>query len=671
MKKSIFYLMCATVLLGLGACGEDIAAPGTDNPVPSVPVPDAEGMVAVYLNANDGGYKDGVPEATRANGGEAIRFTHDLGDGFIMESELVPSPATRAGEEPLVDGVMVIAVTYDNSQAPANADVGYPVLGYELTSVQSGKLLIHLKETGTSNLVLVSENGTSASDLLKYVTGATNTTTGKYHELATTFPSSIIPVSYLAGDGNQTGLPTDVLISKLEGVTASSFEGDNPPAIGFLHLFSELTWEVEVSSIYTDIQVSQQLHDLSVGLYPRHGTANDPAVGLYIGRLSTATFDGTTLPSVFVSSGAGTWSTASPAGTATNPNILFYREGTTGVGLEYTSTVRFVPVPSTLDGGAADYASGFYINSMVFHFPSKYDDLTTANRTMPIYTGASGAQSLSFRTGYTYTIKSKIAKRPVEFAISNIYWDSVNQRLTFDTTETNPATNWAKQGVLFKWGSLVGISPAQQPLNSNDWSDEVTVYVPPVNSASWYAGRADGASYHTGNNSYTDIPCMVPNVIDEYFLTDPANNTPATYAAYQGDICQYLGQIGAAAQGYRIPTIREFALGRMWKSVTGTNSEDNGAGTEDGQASLALYEYVTNGTNSLPSSGRRLDGTNIIGKLDDVGNRRAYYWAADARTVGFGTAIVASELTDASSLDASGMAPSWAFPIRCVKTLTE
>ncbi|MDR0940193.1 MAG: hypothetical protein LBN29_12775 [Mediterranea sp.] len=668
MKKSIFYLMCATALLGLGACGEDIAAPGMDNP--TLPTPDADGMVAVYLNASDGGYKDGAPEATRANGGEMVRFTHDLGDGFVMESELVPSPTTRVGEEPLADGVMVLVVAYDKSGTQANG--GYPVLGYWLASVEDGKMLIRLNETETYNLALISENGTSASDLLKYVTGATATTTETFHELATTFTSQI-SLWYLT-DGNKTGLAPDVLVSQLEGVTAASLsDPDVPTTIKFLHLFPVLTWELTAADPYGLLET---IGDFSVGLYPRHGTTGDPGTWMQIGALSASTFDGSAIPNnIFMMGGsnAGTWSAASPAGTEPLPNILFERTDQVSGILTYTSDpTRFVFAPSSIGGGpsATPNPSGFYINSMEFITPA-YGTLAISDKKLPIYTGTSGSESLAFRLGYSYTIKSKLSKRPIEFAASNIYWDG--GKLTFDEEETSGSTNWAKQGVFFKWGSLVGISPAQ--VNGSDaWSGDVTVYVPQYNSgtgSSWYDGPSSGAPYNL-TGAWEDIPYFTPPATTTD-LNDASYNTTDMYNAYTGDICQYLGLIGAAPSGYRMPTHQDFAeLGRPWRLVGSDSSTDTSIGVADGTANLASKAYLANSTRSLPASGQRYGNAAFLGTIQSVGTyTSSRYWESKAATLTQANIMRINKLTDTPPISGNVIEVAYALPIRCVKTLTE
>jgi hypothetical protein len=143
------------------------------------------------------------------------------------------------------------------------------------------------------------------------------------------------------------------------------------------------------------------------------------------------------------------------------------------------------------------------------------------------------------------------------FAGSNIYWDAVNERLTFDDVDV--ITHEQYQGLYFKWGSLVGISPAEE-------GGHVAVYIPDgVNGA--YVQS-------TAQDVFSGVWTNVLTCSDRNFNTEPIdgvtalrtsgfvtslNAKPANLAAYQGDICAYLsGRPGIPAGYWRLPTSAEF-----------------------------------------------------------------------------------------------------------------
>jgi hypothetical protein len=172
---------------------------------------------------------------------------------------------------------------------------------------------------------------------------------------------------------------------------------------------------------------------------------------------------------------------------------------------------------------------------------------------------------------YVLTVRFKAAK----FANSNIYWNG--SRLTFDpyvalddATYASKKTQQQKQGVVFKWGSLIGFSaPGKAGLHEYPWSSDSTIYVPNspasplTNHSSWYrtTPAASGLSLW-GGTSYSHIPYVQDAGLSPYGRTNnylnALINSASHISAYTGDICHYLNE------NYRMPVNNEFGTNAAW-----------------------------------------------------------------------------------------------------------
>ncbi len=291
-----------------------------------------------------------------------------------------------------------------------------------------------------------------------------------------------------------------------------------------------------------------------------------------------------------------------------------------------------------------------------------------------IYLGANNTSNFNMKRNwsYTYTITLKanesdtrITYKPVVLAGSNIYWDGT--KLTFDT-ETTTANN-KKQGVFFRWGSLIGISP-----NGNSYGSSVLLYIPSYvsgGSSSW-TGTTTGSSM-----AWADIPYMDSGSSTDQantFLNDAVQNTDDYYKAYKGDICQYLSKTGAVSGSWRMPTVKEFNTTNI---ATGTNAGWGITGTtswakfgsfavESGnvQGTTPLSSggtYTYNGVStSFPASGCRNFSN---GPLLAVG-QSGYYWSSSTYSGSLGYYLV---------FGSSGVYPAiyhfrqYGYPVRCVQ----
>jgi hypothetical protein len=249
---------------------------------------------------------------------------------------------------------------------------------------------------------------------------------------------------------------------------------------------------------------------------------------------------------------------------------------------------------------------------------------------------------------YTLTFKIKTPK----FAASNLYWDNTTQKLTFAGYSDTPSTVVENkyQGVFFKFGSLIGISPMDY------WNQSSTLlYVPPTGAwtSSWYITSANG--------SLSSLPAGITGTIKNHTTTETVW-TGTDYAAipyasaglplsfprsghyvtdlpldslaeFKGDICKYLDPL------YRLPTSYEFTTFENymywddgnywygWKRVDGTWTYGSiVSDKEDG-----TYSGITTGgvfgptENFFPASGYR---TNSGGGMTEgwIGA----YWSSSA-----------------------------------------
>jgi hypothetical protein len=160
------------------------------------------------------------------------------------------------------------------------------------------------------------------------------------------------------------------------------------------------------------------------------------------------------------------------------------------------------------------------------------------------------------------------------WAGSNIYWDADNSRLTFAAQGTTDKQYY--QGVFFRWGSLVGISPGLTNGSSTfaagtngNLATGTPIYVPPVPGGpiTWEktnltsAQSASYSSFSYFSTHYTPYPNNFDYI--PYVNTDDGSlgSTAPTYnpGAFKGDICRYLtGQSGIPDGAWVMPTLADF-----------------------------------------------------------------------------------------------------------------
>jgi hypothetical protein len=263
------------------------------------------------------------------------------------------------------------------------------------------------------------------------------------------------------------------------------------------------------------------------------------------------------------------------------------------------------------------------------------------------------AQTLLANTNYRVVLDV----RENRWAHSNIYWDDALNSgaggLTFDKKRTNPS-HADYQGVFFKWGSLVGISPVGDNTNAG-------LFIPDnIASRTWDATKnLSSTNTPWGSAGLNDVPSLigpgVGTVLDTenhlYNLSDDE-----TYATFTGDICKYLG-----GDDWRLPTrgvdlvyfaSTEFISGLPFE--TGNNPNDvSGQGSIGSAAGLTYTAY---GSVFFPASGYQHGNVGSDG-LYYVGNRA--YTADQYPAFTF----------DQSSISWNDFGPSMALSVRCIKKL--
>jgi hypothetical protein len=384
------------------------------------------------------------------------------------------------------------------------------------------------------------------------------------------------------------------------------------------------------------------------------------------------------------------------------------------------------PLTGALTKGAAE--------EQTITFPSFSASTTVTSNACMVYTGGESTTSIKITSatiggttgsipapvsfnkqlepGKSYTLR--VSFKNLKWAMSNIYWVSTGSNvgyLTFDTTDKG---HQGYQGVFFKFGSLVGISPAQTGSTpTNAFSNATPVYIPnyvpgsattstwsapttsPYTAAGWpaiVAGTAEDAAinipYMDGRAAFA--PPTNDNTSD-ITVIHSNQNTDAMYSAKRGDICQYLGKTQTALRGYRLPMQSEWGTSSSqwnatnptttpvsggWVTTDGSYLHNNATGngkpdgtadfrTASGNAANMVFKSAKNllmGNIIIPPSGtRNYDNNN--GDVAHVG-LHAFYWCGSAKNNLVGSIF---HYSSNGPYIPYGMNRNVALPIRCVK----
>ncbi|MGL4781282.1 MAG: hypothetical protein ACRCXN_10675, partial [Bacteroidales bacterium] len=220
--------------------------------------------------------------------------------------------------------------------------------------------------------------------------------------------------------------------------------------------------------------------------------------------------------------------------------------------------------------------------------------------------------------------------RELIFADSNIYWDGKQLTFDYDPDNSSPATV-TKQGVFFKFGSLIGVGP-------------------------------DGTVLSDPSMLISEIPCL--SVIsstnkgeEEYSLAlhhDPSKKV--------GDICKYLTDKGFVPKGdWRVPTAAEYRLLSRdrkeitpWERLTKVQA--------DGQTLINWGVLYLNKT-LLSPSGYIYPGNTVASGMGSWG----YYWTSTASGTTTSPYICRIQISYPVQSNTEGINQQTLLPIRCVK----
>jgi hypothetical protein len=375
-------------------------------------------------------------------------------------------------------------------------------------------------------------------------------------------------------------------------------------------------------------------------------------------------------------------------------------DGTLSKGADITHTVTFpdnFPTTDITSNGTHMIYPGVQVNiaSMTVEVVNDLDS--------PFYLSDLSMKFDNLTGGKNYVLEM-IVKDP-RFAYSNIYWVSTGTDTGYLTFDTQDNGHQGYQGVFFRWGSLVGISPARTN-GSGLYSTATPVYIPTyvaggtstwnVRSgatnpySTWTVVRADVAA------PATDIPYLdgsynvEPYGIDNTYVMDTERNTTAMYDSLRGDICQYLGKTDSTLNGYRLPKGDEFVGGNQaWNTTTPTADgwiKGDGsfvstltAGYADGRADLLATQLGTGYDPAQPTNGAGVKlGAAInqelgvvfpaagvrTGTLTNVGVY-GYNWSCSAISTTNAWGLLFNGTTVGSQ--SNGITRGTAMPVRCIR----
>jgi hypothetical protein len=269
------------------------------------------------------------------------------------------------------------------------------------------------------------------------------------------------------------------------------------------------------------------------------------------------------------------------------------------------------------------------------------------------------------KPGVSYTLRAKI--KQTNWARSNVYWDTRQDIITFDIGKiVHDSLPHYKQGLFFKWGSLIGIAPGLDNHSPDFNPNTRTIYVPLNHGWITSTVYAEFTKNHFLGREWKDIPFVNDNSVSSdrtnrhlYGITE--------FAAYKGDICKYIsGQHGVPAGNWRMPTSKDFGddLNTSWRDNKEWFAEApvNPApmrSAEDGQDKIETGCHFHD--IYFPASGYR-DATN--GRLTALGAEHLYWTgsACDKPAEAYCVHHTQSLVQPAATFNRSA-----ALPVRCIR----
>jgi hypothetical protein len=200
----------------------------------------------------------------------------------------------------------------------------------------------------------------------------------------------------------------------------------------------------------------------------------------------------------------------------------------------------------------------------------------TVEEDVHVFSDLSAVFTKALTAGKHYTLVVDLKK--ILWAQSNIYWEETlndgDGGLTFQKSGDTP-NHSDYQGVYFRWGSLIGISPAGG--KTAEAVGDVVIYIPPVKAGEHWDGTKKVSSSHTlwtGAGSWANIPYLSASVVQLNYLYDH----PA-FSTYKGDVCSFL-----TGGVWRMPNKDEIllAVGTVAWSIVTAADPNNASGKGPG-----------------------------------------------------------------------------------------
>jgi hypothetical protein len=282
--------------------------------------------------------------------------------------------------------------------------------------------------------------------------------------------------------------------------------------------------------------------------------------------------------------------------------------------------------------------------------------------------------NMKLEPGKYYTLEMDFKK--IVWAGSYVYWKSTGTGasgyLTFDAPNSGDS-NQRKQGLLFRWGSLVGLSPAGSTANEA-YSSSVGVYMPVYTNKD-----TKGWSVTNSYNTWADVPYLGDNIPgDRYstYLRDDERNTDAYWGNKTGDICRYISENGYGPEesgnryrycmptGYECGNVPEYKGEAFdWVRTPDESWGSNSMLSTEGADGTRVFDshYITHTSTGIifPASGYRY----TTGALVFVGDAM-HSWACSPSGTSRHRINATSTSFEAGYAVSSG---DVAFPVRCIK----
>jgi hypothetical protein len=301
---------------------------------------------------------------------------------------------------------------------------------------------------------------------------------------------------------------------------------------------------------------------------------------------------------------------------------------------------------------------------------------------VPAIVGDARASSIAFEMERQYTFQFELTGRKMiefkgvtvsnysnvtqeeplrlQWAGSNIYWDG--SKLTF--ADSGDKSKEKYQGVFFKWGSLVGMSPAGA--ENSGWSGRTYYPTNPGVDNTWATNTtAYGSSNYGGIPFVSDAP--IPYARDNAYLTTLTNDPitgPTAIAARKGDICVYLTKTGAAPAGkrWRMPTSTEFgdAMAEYIRNPETGGFTPRADQNANGQSSITGGWQRGNSNHPyFPASGFRNYTSGSLNSVGIMGD----YWSSSPNSALNGYIMY---FGDATVMPGTNNFRAYGFSVRCV-----